>query len=468
MKKQSNTIKILLAAILIVIGVQTTVSAQESIMYTYFIKSDNSVSTDDPMDAVATVKSTSSSLSGVSYDSNTEVLTLNALQADTLRVYAKKIHLKGTTKVTNFSVNTKIQTVTADTGSSFSCTNATGKKSDTFFNNLPSDISGSGTTVSKGSITLDKTTASIFAAGSGNTVTLKTTTQGSGTVKWSISDSNVATVHNGTVTGKKAGNVTVTATLVNSNNVEVANATCVVTVKAPTITLNSGSASIYAKGSNSTVALTVTVNGATSGNTVVWSSSNTGVATVTNGTVKPVKAGSAIITATSNGVNATCKITVKDPTLSLNKTSATIYTKGEKTVTLVPTVNGTEVSASNVTWSTSDKSIAKVENGKVTAVAVGSATITAKVNGVSKTCKITVKKPTISVSPTNVTVKKGKTATLTTTVRPTSGTPSYSSSDKKIATVSSAGVVTGVKAGDVTITVACNGASAKVKVTVTK
>lgn len=468
MKKQSNVIKVFLVAALIVIGVQITVKAQEPEMYTYFIKDDGKIYNDDPMDAVAAVKSTESLLSGISYDNDTGTLTLNGLQADTLRVYAKKIHLMGTSKITNFIVNTKIQSVTADTGSSFSCTKATGKNTDTFFDNLPSDISGSGTSVSKGSISLNQTSASIYAVGSGNSVTLKATTQGNGTVNWSSSNSNVATVNNGIVTGKSAGNVVITATLINSNNVEVAKAACSVNVKSPTIALNSGSASIYASGSNSSVVLAATVNGATSGNTVTWSSSNTGVATVANGTVKAVKAGSTTITASSNGVNATCKVTVKEPTLSLSKTSATIYTKGEKTVTLVATVNGSQVSGSNVTWSTSDKSIAKVENGKITAVASGSATITAKANGVSKTCKVTVKKPSISVSPTSVTIKKGKTTTLTTTVKPTTGTPSYSSSKKSVATVSSKGVITGVAAGEATITVTCNGASAQVKVTVTK
>ena len=365
MKKQSNVIKVFLVAALIVIGVQITVKAQEPEMYTYFIKDDGKIYNDDPMDAVAAVKSTESLLSGISYDNDTGILTLNGLQADTLRVYAKKIHLMGTSKITNFIVNTKIQSVTADTGSSFTFTEATGKNPDTFFDNLPSDISGSGTSVSKGSISLNQTSASIYAVGSGNSVTLKATTQGNGTVNWSSSNSNVATVNNGIVTGKSAGNVVITATLINSNNVEVAKAACSVNVKSPTIALNSGSASIYASGSNSSVVLAATVNGATSGNTVTWSSSNTGVATVANGTVKAVKAGSATITASSNGVNATCKVTVKEPTLSLSKTSATIYTKGEKTVTLVATVNGSQVSGSNVTWSTSDKSIAKVENGKI-------------------------------------------------------------------------------------------------------
>lgn len=465
MKKQSNRLKVILVAILAVIGVQATVKAQEPKMYTYFIK-ENGISRDDPMDAFAAVKTTDSTLTGITYDSSTGVLTLNGLQADTLRVYVNKMHLKGNNKIDNFIVNEKIQSVTVDNETKFSYNEARGKKVATFFDSIPSDISVSGTDISKGNISLDKTSATIYALGSGSSVQLKATTQGEGIVNWSSSNSNVATVNNGTVTGKKAGTVTITATLMNSGNVPVAKATCTVYIKSSTIALNSSSASVYAKGQGNSVTLTATVNGVTSGNTVTWSSSNTGVATVTNGVVKAVKAGTATITATSNGVNATCKITVKEPTLSLSKTSTTLYTKDEKTATLVAKVNGTEVSGSQVTWSTSDKTIVKVENGKITAIAEGTATITAKANGISKTCKVTVKKPSISVSPTEFTIKKGQTQTLTTTVKPTTGTPSYSSSKKSVAKVSSKGVVTAVSQGDATITVTCNGATAKVKVKV--
>lgn len=469
MKKQKMIIAMLPIFVVMVLGVYIIGNAQTSTMYTYFMDANGNISNTVIMDAVAAVKTDKSTLSGVTYSAGAGVLTINGLQADTLRIYTDKLQLKGTSKITNFVVNTGITNIDVATGTEFKYTNISGRKAATFAEHLNSDTTGGSGSVSKGTISLDKTSATIYAAGTGNTVTLKATTSGSGTVKWASSNTAVATVNNGVVKGVKAGNANITATLFNTNNVEVAKATCAVTVKAATLTLNSSNITVYAKGTGNTTVLTATVNGvAASGSTVTWKSSNTAVATVSNGTVKGIKAGTATITATANGVSTTSTVTVKEPTLKLSKTSATIYTKGEKNITLTATVNGVSVAGSDVSWSTSDKSVATVENGKVTAVAVGTATITAKANGVSKTCQITVKKPSITVSPTSVTIKKGKTAALTVTVRPSSGKPTYSSSKKSVATVSDTGVITGVAAGTATITVTCNGATATVQVTVTK
>ena len=103
----------------------------------------------------------------------------------------------------------------------------------------------------------------------------------------------------------------------------------------------------------------------------------------------------------------------------------------------------------------------------VPAVGKGTATITAKANGKLAKAKVTVKDPYANVSPTSGTIKVGKTLQLTTNYAPAStGTPSYSSSNKKVATVDSKGVVKGVKAGTATITVKVNGVTAKAEITV--
>lgn len=469
MNKKKVIVAMIPVFMAMVLGIHMIGNAQTTTMYTYFVKADGGISTTAVMDAVAAVKTDKSALSGITYSPSTGVLTINGLQADTLRIYTDKLQLSGNSKVTNFVINTGITNINVTTGTEFKYTNISGRKAATFAEHLSSDITGGGGSVSKGTISLDRTSASIYAVGTGNTITLKAVTTGDGTVKWTSSDTAVATVNNGVVTGVKAGSATITATLINSNSTEVAKAACNVTVKAATLTLNSSSTIVYAKGTGNTFTLTATLNGTeASGSSITWKSSNTAVATVSNGVVKGIKAGTATITATANGVSATCGVTVKEPTLTLNKTSATIYTKGEKKVTLTATINGVAAAGSSATWSTSDKSVATVENGIVTAVAVGTATITAKANGVSKTCTITVKKPSISVSPKSVTIKKGKTANLTVTVRPSSGTPTYTTSKKSVATVSDKGVITGVAAGTATITVKCNGASATVEVTVTK
>lgn len=124
---------------------------------------------------------------------------------------------------------------------------------------------------------------------------------------------------------------------------------------------------------------------------VKWSSSNSRVAKVNSqGKVTAKKAGAATITVKGSGKNLKCKITVKKPSIKLNKTSAAIYTSGTKTVKLKATVKG---ASAKVTWKSSNRNIATVDSGgKVTAKKAGKVTITAKANGKTAKCKVTVKK----------------------------------------------------------------------------
>ena len=222
-----------------------------------------------------------------------------------------------------------------------------------------------------------------------------------------------------------------------------------------------------------TVTLKATVSPSTlSDKSVTWTSSNTKVATVTSeGKVKGVKAGTATITCTSStGLSATCKVTVGY--VKLDKTKASV--KKGKTLTLTPTVYPSSLSDKSVTWKSSDTSIATVTTaGKVKGVKYGTATITCTSNatGLSTTCKVTV--GAVTLSKTKASVKKGKTVTLKATVYPSSLSNkkvTWESSNTKIATVTSAGKVKGVKAGTVTITCTSNatGLSATCTVTVTK
>ncbi len=118
----------------------------------------------------------------------------------------------------------------------------------------------------------------------------------------------------------------------------------------------------------------------------------------------------------------------------------------------------------NVTWSTSNSSVAAVNStGLVTGVAVGSAVITATAkdengNDITDTITVTVSPVAVtgvSLDSSSAIVKAGKTITLVPTISPSNATNksvSWSSSDTSVATVS-AGVVTGVTAGSATITV---------------
>jgi len=149
-----------------------------------------------------------------------------------------------------------------------------------------------------------------------------------------------------------------------------------------------------------TAKLTATVSPSDAANkNITWTTSNSSVATVKDGTVTAVAAGTATITASSNnGKTASCTVTVTDPNvevtgISLNKTSATI-TKGSS-LTLTATITPSNATDKTVTWSTDKSYIASVSNGKVNANSPGTATITAKTsNGKTATCTITVKNPT--------------------------------------------------------------------------
>ena len=298
---------------------------------------------------------------------------------------------------------------------------------------------------------------------------------------WSSSVEGVATVDStGKVTAIKAGTTVITATAKDDSGIS---ASCTVQVTVPTvkvtgITLNKTTASVV-KGK--TVALTATVTPDTATDkTIKWTTSNKNVATVsTDGVVTAKAAGTATITATAaddSGVKATCKITVTNPVIkvtkvTLNKTTASVV-KG-KTLTLTATVTPTNATNKNVTWKSSNTKIATVDgNGKVTAVAAGTATITCTAKAdksKSATCKITVTNPAVKVTKlrmnkTSVDLLKGKTVQLKVTVTPSNATNkavTWTSSNKRIATVTSNGLVKAVRTGTVTITAKAKDGSGK-------
>lgn len=125
------------------------------------------------------------------------------------------------------------------------------------------------------------------------------------TVTWTSSATAVATVSGGTVTTVAPGTTTITATAGTKT------ATCVVTVVAvrvTAVTLNKSTLSLTAGGA--TGSITATVHPSSASYAAVWASSDETVATVSGGTVTPLKAGTTNITATADGFTATCVVTV--------------------------------------------------------------------------------------------------------------------------------------------------------------
>lgn len=208
---------------------------------------------------------------------------------------------------------------------------------------------------------------------------------------------------------------------------------------------------------------------------VTWSSDNTAVAKVTSdGVIYAIAEGTANVTAkTANGKTATIAVTVstvKADSVKLSASKVTLKSIGA-TKTVKATVNPTNTTDKTVTWKSSNKKVATVsKSGKITAKGNGTATITATTaNGKKATVKVTVKQTTkkvvLKVSDKTVTgktytLKKGKKVTVKATVtdakgkKVTSGNQkiTWTTSNKKVATISKSGKITAKKAGTVTIT----------------
>ena len=257
--------------------------------------------------------------------------------------------------------------------------------------------------VAVSSITLSQSSATMIE---GETLSLTATVKPANAtnkgITWSSSNTSVATVDaNGKVTAKAAGTATITAT---ANDGSGAKASCKVTVEKKVILVSqiilSQTSAILTEGETLTLTATVTPDNADN-TTISWSSSNEDIAMVSSkGKVVAMGVGTATITATANdgsGVKASCVVTVEKKvvavsSITLSQSSATLI-EGEM-LNLTATVKPTDATNKGITWSSSNMSVATVDdNGKVTAVASGTTYITATANdgsGVSASCEVTV------------------------------------------------------------------------------
>ncbi|MEY8427316.1 Ig-like domain-containing protein [Lachnospiraceae bacterium 46-15] len=118
---------------------------------------------------------------------------------------------------------------------------------------------------------------------------------------------------------------------------------------------------------------------------VVWSSSKQSVAAVSaNGRVAAKRKGKAVITAKIGDTVKQCRVTVEEPRLNLK--SVVLNLKETKTLKMTGCKH-------RVKWSVSDRSVVKVNKGKITARDAGTARVTASVHGKKFTCRVTVKRP---------------------------------------------------------------------------
>lgn len=176
----------------------------------------------------------------------------------------------------------------------------------------------------------------------------------------------------------------------------MSNGSCIYCGNTPvtSISLNYSSRSLT-KGSTVTLKPTITPTTATD-KTIKWSSSNTSVATVsTSGVVKAVASGKATITCTANdgsNVKATCIVTVTTPVSGITISSSNEQMKVGESLALTASTNS-DADNKNISWSSSNTSVATVSGGLVTAIAEGQVTIKASASSDATkyaTCTITV------------------------------------------------------------------------------
>lgn len=276
-------------------------------------------------------------------------------------------------------------------------------------------------------------------------------------ISWTSSNPAVASVEDGTVTALSTGTATITVKTEDGNYT----ASCIITVVEPvtSVVLNKKTCTVV-KGETETLTATILPEDATN-KKVTWSSSNTAIATVNNGIITGIGGGTAVITVTTVDGSYTdrCTVTVVEPVtgVTLDKTSETLAV-GAKT-SLTKTVAPANAGNKNVSWSSSDTSIATVSDGVVTAISAGTVTITVTTQEGNYTadCKITVIVPVASVTlnKTASTLLIGEIETLIATVLPENAANKsvvWNSSNPAVATVNH-GEVTALSGGTTTITV---------------
>lgn len=268
--------------------------------------------------------------------------------------------------------------------------------------------------------------------------------------KFSSSDSSVASVNAyGKITAKKAGTATITAKIANGE------ASCKVKVEKTVITLSQKNISLE---NGQSVKLKATTS---TGHSVTYKSSKKSVASVDeNGLITAQKPGETTITVTADKTSVTCKVTVKEPKVRLSRTAVSLYRR--ETIRL--SVQST--SKSTPKWKTNKKSVAVVDSdGTITAIKNGTAIITVTVDGVSRRCEVTVKKPTIRFDRNEVTLQVDESCQAKATVS-SGNKPDYSSSNTNVATVDENGKISAISAGKAYIYAKEDGTKAKITVTV--
>ena len=211
-----------------------------------------------------------------------------------------------------------------------------------------------------------------------------------GTVTATVSTASATSLVTSVPVGATTGKISVTA---NKKTATSATDFTVTKVDAFTIALNNTTLTLYPYPKYKETLKVITDIGNKS---TTWTSSDETLAKVSqNGEVMPLAIGTVTITATVEGATANCVVTIKDgpvTKLTLEKTTLELYTNDEA----VLAINKLELEAgitepSATVWSSDNEAVATVdEQGKVTAISLGVAIITATVDNMTATCTVTV------------------------------------------------------------------------------
>jgi len=312
--------------------------------------------------------------------------------------------------------------------------------------------------------------------GTSTTITGRYLAKGDKVTSYKSSKTSVATISSkGKLKAKKAGKATITLYTLKGKRDTIKVVVTKKSYPAKSISI-SKTKSINVK---QVTRLSVKTSPSKTTSLVKWYSYNKKIATVdAAGYITGKKAGTVKIRAkTSTGKAAYCTLTVKDP-VSISKKTASVRVDRPGQLKLTASAP-----SGAIVWSSADTSIATVKDGVVTPKKTGTVDIIAKAkaSGTTAVCRVTVvphiKAKAISVSPSEDTIYATKTTTLKPTlVSEVDGQKSndditWSSSNTKIAKVSSTGVVTGVGYGTAKITVKAESgptASAEIKVRTVK
>ena len=317
-------------------------------------------------------------------------------------------------------------------------------------------------------ITLDKDTLSMQIGDEAIlTATVEPVDQAANIV-WTCDKDTVVKVENGKVTALSAGTAVVSAQ--NRAGTVYASCTIIVEEKANSVTLDKKALEMVV-GEEQT--LNATVDPASVANKLVWKCSPVGIVKVEGGKVTALSAGTATVTVSdSTGAKSdSCVVTVYAVAtdITLDKTAVNMYVGDEQTIVATVTPQGTK----SVAFNSNNTDVATVDDsGKIVAVGAGTANITVVLDGIEKTCVVTVynKVTEITLDVQTLALYVGETHNLAVVTTPANNVkaPQFASANEEVATVDINGVITVVGAGTTTITATIDDVTASVTVSAVK